>query len=186
MSRTILKEVPPPPSLPAPKHSSPLRESICFDWRELQELWDNGGKKVVRHYVKKHYLGSQAQTWLLRTKNISLIKTYLQNHPEAGLFDEAEEMLMALRDKDCCLLYINNRPLRHHSLLMLFAENEIELLQTHIAKHPQNPFSRLELILLFETKNLDLIQQYFQLHPEIAKDGNCKEKLKKFGLIHSN
>ena len=179
MSRTILKEVPPPRP---PRTPASQKQSVCLDWKQLQELWRNGNKKAVRRYVKNHYLGSHAQTWLMRTRNVSLIKTYLQNHPESGLFEEAEEMLMALKDKDCCLMYINNRPLRHHSLLILFAENEIELLQTYLVKHPEASFSKLELILLFETKDIALIKQYIQLHPEIADDDNNKEKLKKLGL----
>lgn len=179
MSRTILKSAPPPYTK---TNSSPMKDELSLDWWQLQELLELGKEQTVQHYVKNHYLGSHAQTWLMRTRNISLIKTYLQHHPEAGLFEDAEDMLIALRNKDCCLIYINNRPLRHHSLLILFAEQEIDILQAYLTKHPETSFSKLELILMFETKNLALIQQYIQLHPEITKDENCKEKLKQLGL----
>lgn len=152
--------------------------------QQLQELWTTGRQNEVRKYVKTHYLNSQAQLWLMQTKNISLIKAYLQKHPETGLFEDAEEMLIALKDKTACLAYINNRPLRHRSILTLFAEKETEILQAHLAKYPDDSFSRLAIILMFELGNKKLIQQYLQLHPSMSNNANYREKLKKIGLLH--
>ncbi len=152
--------------------------------RQLQELWSSGRQNIVRKYVRTHYLNSQAQLWLMRTKNISLIKTYLQAHPEGGLFEDAEEMLVALKDKSLCLAYINNRPMRHRSLLILFAEKETELLQAHLAKYPDDSFSKLEIILMFEMGGKELICQYLQLHPNISDDEYYRAKLQKAGVLN--
>lgn len=154
-----------------------------LDWKGLQKLWVGGKRKEVLQYVKTHYLASQEQIWLIKTKDSALIKTYLRYHPEAGLNLEAEELLMELKDKSCCKAYINNRPLRPYSILMLFAEKEIRILQHHLAKYPDESFSRLALILMFETGNENLIRQYFTLHPSLKQNENYREKLQKIGIL---
>lgn len=175
MSHTILKRR-------CKEKSTASMPPPSLSCRQLQELWSAGRQNVVRKYVQTHYLNSQAQLWLMRTRNISLIKTYLQKHPETGLFEDAEEMLIALKDRSLCLAYINNRPLRHHSILILFAEKETELLQAHLAKYPDDSFSRLAIILMFELGDEELIRQYLRLHPSMSSDENYRERLRKIGL----
>lgn len=156
-----------------------------FEPMQLFTLWENGDKETVRNYVKEHYLNSSLQIWLMRTCDVELIMTYLRNHPDIGLFEDAEELLMTMHCPELRRTYIEQWRLRHSSLLLLFAEKEFALLRRYVVKHPEECFSRMLLLLMFEMGDKKLIRQYVRTHPSILKEERYADKLRDFGLINS-
>lgn len=150
---------------------------------QLQTLWADGNKDMVRNYVESHSLGSVMQIWLMRTRDTELILAYLASHKNSGLFEDAEELLMSLNNNKLRKAYLEQWHLRQSSLLRLFAEKEFALLSRYVAKHPEESFSRTALFLMFETGDIKLIRQYLRIHPSLGEDGRYAEKLKEFGLI---
>lgn len=152
------------------------------DLQQLRAAWSAGKKEIVIGYVKKHYLSSAMQEWLMRTRDADLIMAYLKHHSETGLFESAEELLMALDSYELRKTYLEQRHLRQSSVLLLFAEKQFALLQRYIVKHPEECFSRTMLFLMFEAGDKKLIEQYINTHPSLLKDGRYADKLRKIGL----
>lgn len=162
------------------KHSS---DDGSLELSQLQELWEGGNKEIVTNYVKKHFLGSALQIWLMRTRDAELILAYLTSHRSCGLFEDAEDLLMSLNNNQLRKVYMEQWYLRQSSLLLLFAEKEFALLRRYVAKHPEESFSRMMLRLMFETGDKKLIRQYVRVHPSILEEERYADKLKEFGLI---
>lgn len=154
-----------------------------LDSAELQELWVAGNIDFIKTYVETHYLGAKAQVWLMRTREIDLIKIYLTHCSPMRLFEEAEELLMQLNNRELRQIYLDRCPLRHHSLLMLFAEKDTELLKRYLCRHPEEFFSRLILGLIIEQNDESLVQLYVKLHPFVLKEEKYAETFRKLGVI---
>ncbi|MCM1322754.1 MAG: hypothetical protein NC218_01060 [Acetobacter sp.] len=169
------------------KHSSDVCttefDRSTLSMSQLSTLWANGDREIVRTYVEKHFLGSALQIWLMRTGDVELIKAYLKRHPHSGLFEDAEELLMALNSYELRKVYLDQWHLRRSSILLLFAEKEFALLRRYVVKHPEECFSRTMLSLMFETGDKKLIRQYTKVHPSLLDDERYADRLQKFGLV---
>lgn len=168
------------------KHSTAVCEvdiaNVVLTRQQLQEYWETGDKDVVRSYVEKHYLGAAMQEWLMRTRDVELIMTYLKHHSDCGLFEGAEELLMAIGSYKLWETYLEQWRLRQSSVLLLFAEKQFSLLSKYVVKYPEENFSRTMLFLMFETGDKELIKQYVKTHPSLLRDERYASRLREVGF----
>lgn len=159
---------------------------ICgeLNLQQIRELWNAGDREIIKNYVKEHYLGSAMQEWLMRTRDMELIMVYLENYSSFGLFEEAEDLLMSLKNYKLRKTYLEQRQLCHRSILMLFAEKQFVLLRRYIAKHPEEIFSKTMISLMFETGDKKLVSLYIQSHPSLLKDECFAKRLQKAGFFN--